>query len=82
MRRGRVQIKIIFFVLFVCFVVLCTISAFLYQENKTYQYENRRLILVNDSVLSENLELKNTLLQKPSSALIKNGRENFQNEGN
>jgi len=76
------QIKIIFFVLLVCFVVLSTMSGYLYQENKKYQYQNRRLIVVNDSVLSENLELKNSLLQKPSSALIKNGRENFQNEGN
>jgi hypothetical protein len=82
MRRGMPQIKIIFFVLLVCFVVLSTMSGYLYRENKKYQYENRRLIVVNDSVLSENLELKNSLLQKPSSALIKNGSENFQNEGN
>jgi len=82
MRTGRIQIKSIFFFLLVGFVVVSTISGFLYKQNKTYEFENRRLILVNDSVLSENLELKNALLQKRSSALIKNDGEHFQNGGN
>jgi len=78
MRRAGVQIKILFYLLLGCFVVMGTVSGYVYRENKALQYQNRRLILVNDSVLSENLELKNSLLQKRSSAATSNVWEKFK----
>ena len=64
------KIKYIVFSLVAGLLLLGTASGFLYQRNKTYQHENRRLIILNDSILSENIELKNALQQKRSSAAI------------
>ena len=64
------KIKHIVFALGAGLLLLGTASGVLYQRNKTYQNENRRLIILNDSILSENIELKNALQQKRSSAAI------------
>lgn len=61
------------------FIVITAASAYLYHQNKHYQFENERLIIVNDSVLSENIELKNELRQK-SSTILKAASENFKTE--
>jgi dTDP-4-dehydrorhamnose 3,5-epimerase-like enzyme len=70
MGKGTVKIKYIFLFLLAGFLLLTTASGYLYKKNKTYQYENRRLIIINDSILSENIELKNALQLKRSAAAI------------
>lgn len=60
------RIKPVLLILFAGAVLLITASGYLYKENKSYQYENQRLIILNDSILSENIELKNALRQKQS----------------
>lgn len=61
-------------------VVLTAASGYLYRQNKSYQYQNQRLIVVNDSILSENIELKNALLQKRPT-VFKAVPEKNQKEG-
>lgn len=39
-------------------IILTLVIGSLYSQNKSYQFENRGLILQNDSVLSVNAELK------------------------
>ena len=53
-------------------------SGYLFYENKSYQYQNHRLIIVNDSILSENIELKNALQQRKISTAIRMAGENFK----
>jgi hypothetical protein len=71
------NLKGIIILLATVFVVISVASGYLYQKNKSYRIENRRLIIVNDSILSENLELKNELRQK-SSTVLKGSPENFK----
>lgn len=47
-------------------LTLSLVSGCLYHQNEVYRYENRQLILQNDSVLSVNIELKNLLNKKIS----------------
>jgi hypothetical protein len=59
------------FLLLAVFIVLTVAMGYLYHQNKNYQYRNRRLIIVNDSVLSENLELRNALLNSKQPTVFK-----------
>jgi hypothetical protein len=77
-KTSAVKFKTILFLLLSTFVVLTTASGYLYNQNKNYQYENQRLIIVNDSILSENLELKNWVRQNKSSTVLKVPSENFK----
>ena len=45
---------------------LSFLSFFLHKQNRSYQEQNRNLIIQNDSILSVNVELKQTLQQKDS----------------
>jgi predicted solute-binding protein len=50
-------------------MMLIFTSTYLYRENRSYQLENHRLIVSNDSILSVNIELKNQLQQKGRAAM-------------
>jgi dTDP-4-dehydrorhamnose 3,5-epimerase-like enzyme len=50
-------------------MMLIFTSTYLYRENRSYQQENHRLIVSNDSILSVNIELKNQLQQKGRAAM-------------
>jgi hypothetical protein len=76
-KTGTVKLKRAIFLLGAIFIVLTAASGYLYRQNKSYQFENQRLIIVNDSILSENIELKNELRQK-SSTVLKAASENFK----
>ena len=52
-------------------VVLSFAALFLYRQQTSMVQENRFLILQNDSILSENIELKNQLLQKQTALPVK-----------
>ena len=47
-------------------IILALLSGVLYHQSRTYESENRRLIIQNDSIMSVNIELKNTLMGKSS----------------
>jgi len=68
-KTDALKFKRMAFVAMVFLIVLVGASALLYRQNKSYQFQNQRLIIVNDSILSENLELKNALRQKTSTVL-------------
>lgn len=42
-------------------VISLAVNGLLYQQNLTYKHHNRELILQNDSIISVNLELVDTL---------------------
>lgn len=42
-------------------IVLLLLCGSLYKQNRNLQQENRRLIIVNDSVMSVNIELSNSI---------------------
>ena len=69
MLKTHKLIKSTLFFLLGLFIVMTTTSGYLYHENKSYQHENQRLVIVNDSILSENIELKNRLQQKGTAAM-------------
>lgn len=48
-------------------VVLLIASFFLYSEKNKAQYHNRVLIIQNDSILSENIKLRNASIQQQVS---------------
>ena len=73
-KRGKT-----FFIQTALLVVFAVAFALLYRQNKQYQFQNQRLIIVNDSILSENIELKNALKQK-TSTVLKIRPENFKKE--
>jgi len=75
-----IPVKIKLFLLFFLtgFGVLSIFSGYLYNENAKPQNQNCRLLLLADSILSENVELKNALLQKTSSTAIKSAGEDFK----
>ena len=58
--------------------VFVSASGYLYRQKQSYQFENRRLVLQNDSILSENIELKNALQLKRSPAVFKAVTGNFK----
>jgi cell division protein FtsL len=72
-----VKLKRVVFLLLALFVVVTSASGYLYRQNKSYQYQNQRLIIMNDSILSENIELKNVLKQN-SPAVLKVASESFK----
>ncbi|MGZ3923036.1 MAG: hypothetical protein ACXVBJ_04665 [Flavisolibacter sp.] len=69
MRKTPKLIKSTLFFLVGLFIVMTTTSGYLYHQNKSYQHENQRLVVLNDSILSENIELKNRLQQKGTAAM-------------
>jgi hypothetical protein len=71
------KLKGIIILLATVFVIVSAASGYLYHKNKSYRFENQRLIIVNDSILSENIELKNELRQK-SWSVLKASSENFK----
>lgn len=77
MRKTPKGIKPVLFFLLGLFIVFTTTSGYLYHENKSYQHENQRLIILNDSILSENIELKNRLQHK-GPAVTQNVEEHFK----
>ena len=58
-------------------LALTVVSGCLFQQNRVYESENRRLILQNDSIMSVNIELRKYLQEKgdapdtPSSLSLK-----------
>lgn len=53
---------IVVMALFVC-------SFLLYQENRAYQRQNRELVVQNDSILAENIGLRQALKQVQTTAV-------------
>jgi hypothetical protein len=68
MNAGVIKLRVIFFSMVGVLFVLTTASGYLYHQNRNYQNQNQRLIILNDSILSENIELKNALHPKSSAA--------------
>ena len=78
MKTDVVKLKRILLLLVAVFIISATASGYLYHKNKSYRYQNQRLIIVNDSILSENIELKNALRRNSSTVLKKVSSENFK----
>jgi hypothetical protein len=78
MRKIPVKLGSVLFFLSIGLLLFIASSGYLYHQNNTYRNENRRLIILNDSVLSENIELKNALQQKRSSSAFKSVPENLK----
>lgn len=78
LRRSRINTAL----LVSAFLVLMVASGFLYQQNRIYQNQNRRLIILNDSILSENMELKNALQQEKNSASLNAKHGKFKTKKN
>jgi hypothetical protein len=76
-KNDVVKLKGVVFLLLAVFIFLTTASGYLYHKNRNYQHENQRLIILNDSILSENIELKNALDQKRST-VFKAAPEDFK----
>lgn len=79
MRETPNRIKSVLFFLLGLFILFITTSGYLYHENKSYQHENQRLIIQNDSILSENIELKNRLQHK-GTAVTENIERHFKSK--
>lgn len=62
------------YVLLATVLVLSFAALMLYQQKSKVQTVNRVLILQNDSILSENIELKNAILQQEVSGSDKKDR--------
>lgn len=62
------------YALAVTVLVLAFASALLYAQKSRVQIHNRELILQNDSILSENIQLKNSLLQQEMKDPVKKDR--------
>lgn len=67
MKTGLVKLRVFLFSMVAVLFAFITASGYLYHQNRSYQYQNQRLIILNDSILSENIELKNALHQKSSA---------------
>ena len=52
-------------------VASITVNGILYRQNRTYKYQNRELILQNDSILSVNLELINQSSRSTKVSLVR-----------
>ena len=78
MKRAQLQVKSFLYLLLAGFLLMGSASGYLFYENKSYQHQNHRLIIVNDSILSENIELKNALQQRRFSTAIRMASENFK----
>jgi hypothetical protein len=64
--------KPVFFLMNGAILLLCFISGLLYSEKKCIQHENRQLIIQNDSIMSVNIVLADSLKQIPISTVPKN----------
>lgn len=60
----RKRMRIIPLVLATGLIVLSLITGYLYRQTENYLDENHRLIVINDSLLSVNIELRNALASK------------------
>jgi hypothetical protein len=81
MKKDAGKLRAALFLFAVGVIFLTATSGYLYRQNKNYQYQNQRLIILNDSILSENIELKNTLQQKKPT-VFKAVPENFKKKEN
>ena len=52
-------------------VTSVTVNGILYRQNCSYRYQNRELILQNDSILSVNLELTNQTNRNNKVSLVR-----------
>lgn len=77
MKKNAVWVRRALFLFAAGIIVLSAASGYLYRQNENYQFQNQRLIILNDSILSENIELKNSLLQKKPT-VFKAVPENFK----
>jgi hypothetical protein len=77
-KNDVVKLKGVVFFVMAVLKLLNTASGYIYNKNRNYQHENQRLIILNDSILSENIELKNALQRKKTSAVFKTVREHFK----
>jgi cbb3-type cytochrome oxidase subunit 3 len=64
--------KPVFFLMSGAILFLCFIAGFLYTEKKSFQQENRQLIIENDSIMSVNIVLVDSLKQKALLPVQKN----------
>jgi hypothetical protein len=64
MKKNAGKLKATLFLFAGGVLLLTAASGYLYRQNKSYQHQNQRLIILNDSILSENIELKNELKKK------------------
>jgi hypothetical protein len=64
MKKNAVKLRTTLFLFAGALILFVIASGYLYRQNRNYQYQNQRLIILNDSILSENIELKNALQQK------------------
>lgn len=55
---------------------LCTVSAYLFNQNAIYARKNRELLLQNDSVLSVNLDMVNELNKLKKASCTAAGEPN------
>lgn len=66
MQQASVAIrKPLFFLLNCIVLLLCVLVIFLYREKKTVQQQNRELIIQNDSIMSVNIVLTDSVKQDP-----------------
>jgi hypothetical protein len=64
MKKDAAKWRSVLFLFIAGLIFFTAASGYLYRQNKNYQFQNQRLIILNDSILSENIELKNALQQK------------------
>jgi uncharacterized membrane protein YciS (DUF1049 family) len=63
--------KPLFLLLSAGLVSLGVLTGFFYQEKQTIQEQNRQLIIQNDSIISVNILLNDSIRQKPPEVLPK-----------
>lgn len=61
-------------------VALTLFSGILYKQSQSMERENRKLIIQNDSIMSVNIELKNSLIRKSSFTENKVAEKNTKAE--
>lgn len=61
LRRAATRSSIIISVMICAMLLLLLVNGSLYLQNRYYRQENRELIIRNDSIVSENLELKGVM---------------------
>lgn len=62
--------KSAFFLLNGALVLLSALVFFLYRDKRLVQQQNRKLIIQNDSIMSVNIMLADSVKQRPLPALI------------
>ena len=66
MKKASLMIrKPVFFLMNGAILILCFISGILYTEKQSVQKRNRQLIIKNDSIMSVNIVLSDSLKKKP-----------------